>query len=90
MTREEWRNLGKVRGMKLYTRKLNGSGWLEWELDSVFKSAAILRREKKEYGCKPGFLPSETSFCPCEMVFTMGQAEKMNMGNGRKKRQMRL
>ena len=48
MTREEWRNLRKERGMTLYTRKQTGSGWLAWELDGVFKSAAILRREKKE------------------------------------------
>lgn len=77
MTREEWRNLRKERGMTLYTRKQKSSGWLEWELDRVFKNAAILRREKKKYGCKPGFLPCETSFCPCEMVFTKEQAGNM-------------
>ena len=77
MTREERRKLRKVRGMTLYTRKHKSSGWLEWELDRVFKNAAILRREKKEYGCEPGFLPCETSFCPCEMVFTKEQAGNM-------------
>lgn len=86
MTREEWRNLRKERGMTLYTRKQTGSGWMKWELDGVFKSAAILRREKKEYGCKPGFLPCEISFCPCEMVFTKEQAGNLNMGNRRKRR----
>lgn len=63
--------------MTLYTRKQKSSGWLEWELDRVFKNAAILQREKKKYGCKPGFLPCETSFCPCEMVFTKEQAGNM-------------
>ena len=63
--------------MTLYTRKQKSSGWLEWELDRVFKNAAILRREKKEYGREPGFLPCETSFCPCEMVFTKEQAGNM-------------
>lgn len=86
MAREEWRNLRKERGMTLYTRKQKSFGWLEWELDGVFKNAAILRREKKEYGRGPGFLPCETSFCPCEMVFTREQAGNLDMRSRRKKR----
>lgn len=64
MTREEWKNLRKERGMTLYTRKQKSSGWLEWELDGVFKSAAILRREKKEYGCDPDSCLAKPAFAP--------------------------
>lgn len=51
MTREEWKNLRKERGMTLYTRKQKSSGWLAWELDGVFKSAAILRRKENIKAC---------------------------------------
>lgn len=44
--------------------------YLEWELDGEFKQAAILRRKRKEYG-------NDTSFCPCEMIFTWTQMESL-------------
>lgn len=74
MTREEWAGTKKEKGMKLYTKKSNvqkgGKDYLEWELDGEFKQAAILRRKRKEYG-------NDTSFCPCEMIFTWAQMESL-------------
>lgn len=70
MTKEEWRNLKKEKGMKVYVPKCWGhfsitpKGYDVYTLDTIYPTAATCRRET-ESGWKV-----EYDFFPCEMLYT--------------------
>lgn len=69
MTKEEWRNLKKEKGMRVYVLRYYKGGAhmtpkdaIEYTIDTIYPSAATVRRQvgwKVEY-----------DFFPCEMLHT--------------------
>lgn len=68
MTKEEWKALKKEKGMKIYVFHYNGSRCmkpkyaLEYTIDTIYPSAATVRRQVK--------WSVEYDFFPCEMLHT--------------------
>jgi hypothetical protein len=71
MTKEEWRNLKKEKGMKIYVPKFYGNHshrtptkCEEYTIDTIYPTAATCRHEPK------GGWKVEYDFFPCEMLYT--------------------
>ncbi len=71
MTKEEWRNLKKEKGMKIYVPSKYGGrssitpkGYDVYTLDTIYPTAATCRHEPK------GGWKVEYDFYPCEMLYT--------------------
>lgn len=71
MTKEEWRNLKKEKGMKIYVPKFYGNHshrtptkCEEYTIDTIYPKAATCRHEPK------GGWKVEYDFFPCEMLYT--------------------